>query len=32
MKLNNTVVRRVVTGHNEAGKSVVLVDGHNRAG
>ena len=26
MKLNNTVVRRVVTGHNEAGKSVVLVD------
>ena len=26
MKLSNTVVRRVVTGHNDAGRSVVLVD------
>ena len=26
MKLSNTVVRRVVTGHNAAGKSIVLVD------
>ena len=26
MKLDNTVVRRVVTGHNDAGRSIVLVD------